>query len=80
MESQVVLIMGVTICFSILCFGLILVYALYTGKEIVLLPASIRDDLSPLTLRIYNLLFTLLITAVGYVGMLKLARILLEGG
>jgi hypothetical protein len=56
------------------------VYALYTGKEIVLLPASIRDDLSPLTLRIYNLLFTLLITAVGFVGTLKLVRILLEGG
>ena len=80
MGSQVLPIMGGTICFSILCFGLILVYALYTGKEIVLLPASIRDDLSPLTLRIYNLLFTLLITAVGFVGTLKLARILLEGG
>jgi hypothetical protein len=80
MGSQVVLIMGITICFSILCFGLILVYALYTGKEIVLLPASIRDDLSPLTLRIYNLLFTLFITAVGFVGTLKLTRILLEGG
>jgi hypothetical protein len=56
------------------------VYALYTGKEIVLLPASIRDDLSPLTVRIYNLLFTLLITAIGFVGTNKIVRILLEGG
>jgi hypothetical protein len=56
------------------------VYALYTGKEVVLLPAYIRNDLSPLTVRIYNLFFTLFITAVGFVGTFKLARILLESG
>jgi hypothetical protein len=78
--GQLVLILGITVCSSILCFGLILVYALYTGKEVILLPAYIRDDLSPLTVRIYNLLFSLLITAIGFVGTFKLARILLESG
>jgi hypothetical protein len=80
MGIQVVLIMGVTISFAILCFGLILVYALYTGNEIVLLPASVRDDLSPFILRIYNLLFSLLITAIGFIGTTKIAEILLDGG
>jgi uncharacterized BrkB/YihY/UPF0761 family membrane protein len=78
--GSLVLIMGLTICFSVFCFGLILVFMLYTGKEVILLPASIRDDLSPLTLRIYNLLFTLLITAIGFTGTYKVVRLLLEGG
>jgi hypothetical protein len=80
MGTQFVLIIGVTAGFTVLCVGLILMYALYTGKEIILLPAAFREDLSPLTVRIYNLLFTLLITAIGFVGTFKAASILLSGG